>query len=110
MLGLGHGMTWECVCSGDYSSMPIHAIVNHCDLRPGIGWCFFAVVLSFSGGCLDKWRVMISIEFVARLIGEALIGSLEYGDLEATFFALSVLVGGWYGHQYRAHSAGKVVI
>ena len=74
MLGLGHGVTWECVCSGDYSSMPIHAIVNHCDLRFRIGWCFFAVVLSFSGGCLDKWRVMISIEFIARLIGEALIG------------------------------------
>ena len=65
----------ECVCSGGFAHpcpfMPFSIIVI---LRSRIGWCFFTVVSSFSGGFLDKWRVMTSIEFVARLIGEALIG------------------------------------
>ena len=56
--------------------MPIHAIFNHFEILRSShrGDASSPLFPTISGGFLDKWRVMTSIEFVARLIGEAFIG------------------------------------
>ena len=75
---LGMVRRWECVCSGDFTRpCPIHAIFNHLEILRSShrGEGSSPLFPTISGGFLDKRHVVTSIEFVARLIGEALTGS-----------------------------------
>ncbi len=85
------------MCSGDFTCpCSIHAIFNHFEILRSShrGEVSSPLSPTISGGFLDKWRVMTSNEFVARLIGEALMGLMVYGDSEVTVFALPV--HGWW--------------
>ena len=75
---LGKVRRWECVCSGDFTRpCPFHAIVNQLEILRSShrGEGSSPLFPTISGGFVDKRHVVTSIEFVARLIGEALTGS-----------------------------------
>ena len=74
---LGKVRRWECVCSGDFTRpCPFHAIVNQLEILRSShrGEGSSPLFPTISGGFVDKRHVVTSIEFVARLIGEALTG------------------------------------
>ena len=75
---LGKVRRWECVCSGDFTRpCPFHASVNQFEILRSShrGEGSSPLFPTISGGFVDKRHVVTSIEFVARLIGEALTGS-----------------------------------
>ena len=75
---LGKVRRWECVCSGDFSKpCPFHAIVDQLKILRSLhgGEDSSPLFPTLNGGFVDKRHVVTSIEFVAKLTGEALTGS-----------------------------------
>ena len=66
------------MCSGDFSKpCPFHAIVDQLEILRSLhgGEGSSPLFPTLSGGFVDKRHVVTSIEFVAKLTGEALTGS-----------------------------------
>ena len=77
VMALGKVRRWECVCSGDFTiPCPFHAVVNQLEiLRFSHGGEGSSPLFpTLDGDFVEKRHVVTSIEFVAKLTGEALTG------------------------------------